>query len=625
MTKPGNHIRIDRLSMTGPEKKTVYVDFHDGVNIVWGASNAGKSFIRKSIDYVLGAERFNIPQEGIGYDNFVLWLTTPRTGAVSLRRSIHGGDVYTGRGHVYPVVPGSTGYVGALKATHAPQSPNVSKFILGESGFRPALLLKNERADKSPFSLRTLARYLIVDETRMIDEKSILLAHSPTVTSEDKSLIKFLLTGVDGSSVEQVRSGDQLRAARDGKVELLSGMADRLRQRLDESIADDVLEKRLETASRECTDLLNVLTERQNNLDGLKARWTEIQDSIRQQEAAVADLGTMLMRFDELRNIYVSDADRLAGLEEGAFLFQKFTKMNCPLCGAAPEHQHHDHGLVRVEKQRAAVEAEINKIEHELSQLKIATDEANEEVALRKGYLDAMSDQGAEIREQLDDAAEAETSARALFADASFRLDAIRNEQRDRALLASYENEIQQILARPVNSRQRATNLDLTMDLSTSEANELSKVVKEVLRQWNYPGAEAVHFSSLDQDIVVDGKQRKDNGAGIRAILHSAFKVAVLLYCQEKSRPHPGFMILDAPLLAYRAAEETRFGAVSPEEIELQKADLAGHFYRHLHSLSGKAQFIVIENHKSDEKVVAPYPNHQFTRNSALGRTGFFW
>jgi hypothetical protein len=40
--------------------------------------------------------------------------------------------------------------------------------------------------------------------------------------------------------------------------------------------------------------------------------------------------------------------------------------------------------------------------------------------------------------------------------------------------------------------------------------------------------------------------------------------------------------------------------------------------------LSGKAQFIVIENHKSDEKVVAPYPNHQFTRNSALGRTGFF-
>lgn len=625
MTSSRSHIRIDRLAMTGPEKKTVYVSFVDGVNIVWGASNAGKSFVRKSIDYVLGGESFNLPKEGIGYDNFVLWVTTPKTGTVSLRRSVHGGDIYMGRGHVDAVVPGSTGYVETLKATHAPQSPNVSKYILGESGFRPAMLLKNERAQKSPFSLRTLARYLIVNETRMIDEKSVLLAHSSTVTSEDKSLIKFLLTGVDGASVEEVRSGDQLRAARDGKVELLSSMADRLRQKIDRAISEEDIEDGLESTSRECANLLEVLSERQDRLDEFRNRARTLQDSIDGQEAAIAEVEALILRFEELRFIYASDADRLAGLEEGAFLFQKFTKMNCPLCGASPEHQSHDHGLALVDGQRAAVEAELGKIERELHELRMATEEAREEVRLRRAYVDNLADEGVELNERIADASSAETSARELFADASAKMEALRKEQSSRRLLASYESEIDQILASPVNSRQRAANLDLSLDLTTSEANELSKVVKDVLRLWNYPGAEAVHFSSSDQDLVVDGKQRKDNGAGIRAILHSAFKVAVLLYCQQKHRPHPGFMILDAPLLAYRAAEETRYGSVSPEELQLRKADLAGNFYRHLHSLSGRAQFIVIENHKSDQDVVKPYPNHQFTLNPALGRTGFFW
>lgn len=620
-----SHVRIDRLAMTGPEKKTVFVSFAEGVNIVWGASNAGKSFIRKSIDYVLGGENFNVPKEGIGYDNFVLWLTTPKAGPVSLRRSTQGGDIYMSRGHVDQVLPGMSGYLDTLKATHAPQSANVSKFILGESGFRSAMLLKNERAEKSSFSLRTLARYLIINETRMIDEKSVLLAYSSTVTSEDKSLIKFLLTGVDGSSVEQVRSVDQLRAARDGKVELLSGMADRLRQKIDPAFSEEELEDRMESASRECAELLDVLNERQDRLDDLRRQARSVQDSIKGQEAAISEVGAMLLRFEELHEIYTSDADRLAGLEEGAFLFQKFTKINCPLCGALPEHQTHDHGLLLVEGQRIAVEAELGKIERELHELRMAMEEARDEIRGRQSYVETLIDDGIELNELIEDASSSETSARELFTDASARIETYRREQRDRRLLASYEGEIDIIRASPVSSRQRAPNLDLSLDLTTSEANELSKVVKEVLRLWNYPGAEAVHFSSADQDIVVDGKQRKDNGAGIRAILHSAFKVAVLLYCQQKSRPHPGFMVLDAPLLAYRPAEETRFGTLSPEELELRKADLASHFYRHLHSLSGRAQFIVIENHKSDQDVVAPFPNQQFTLNPSSGRTGFFW
>ena len=36
------------------------------------------------------------------------------------------------------------------------------------------------------------------------------------------------------------------------------------------------------------------------------------------------------------------------------------------------------------------------------------------------------------------------------------------------------------------------------------------------------------------------------------------------------------------------------------------------------------AQFIVIENHKSDQDVVTPYANYQFTKNPSIGRAGLF-
>ena len=48
---------------------------------------------------------------------------------------------------------------------------------------------------------------------------------------------------------------------------------------------------------------------------------------------------------------------------------------------------------------------------------------------------------------------------------------------------------------------------------------------------------------------MVDGKLRSENDAGVRALLDAAF-TSTLVYCTEKGRPHPGFVILESPLFA---------------------------------------------------------------------------
>ena len=52
--------------------------------------------------------------------------------------------------------------------------------------------------------------------------------------------------------------------------------------------------------------------------------------------------------------------------------------------------------------------------------------------------------------------------------------------------------------------------------------------------------------------------------------------------------------------------------------------DIVSYFYRYLHGMADQAQFIVIENHKSDQDVVRPYANYQFTKNPSIGRAGLF-
>lgn len=615
-------IVIDKLMFTGPERTPVSVQFKSGVNIIWGASNTGKSFVRKSIDYLLGGELPTLPPEGKGMDNYLLWLTLPGDQKITLRSSALGGDIYKADGHSQTVNASSPGYE-VFSRKHV-SSPNVSRFLLSSVGYRDAQLLKNERAEKAPFSLRVVMRYLLIDETRMIDEKSLLLAHNTTVTSEDKGLLKFLLTGVDGSSIAQVRSGDQLKAAKEGQIELLSQMAEQLRKAIDDAVETTSLVADLTAAEREKADLLDVVGERQNSLDALALKERGLSEDIQGYQARIAELNALKVRFDELARVYTSDIDRLEGLEEGGFLLQRFATINCPLCGAAPDHQKHDHGLGGIEEQRNAIELEMEKIRAEARDLAAALADADAEILEVERLIVAADDRLNKARLARLQAAQSEVSARSIFLSASARCEKLESALDNRRRVAELEAQIARIKATTVQSRQRADGIDVSLDLSNSEAHELSTVVKQVLKAWNYPGADALHFEKGDQDIVVDGKRRRDNGAGVRALLHAAFKIGVLVYCIEKGRPHPGFVILDSPLFAYRPAEEGRYEELTVDELELRKADVATHFYKYLQGMADQAQFIVIENHKSDQDVVASYANYQFTKNPSIGRAGLF-
>ena len=110
----------------------------------------------------------------------------------------------------------------------------------------------------------------------------------------------------------------------------------------------------------------------------------------------------------------------------------------------------------------------------------------------------------------------------------------------------------------------------------------------------HFPGKRHVSFDEATYDLRIDGKHRRDNGKGVRAITHAAFKVALLMFCRERGLPHPGLLVLDTPLLTYRDPLHSGAGPLSDDE---QASEYVVEFsLQHLSSIADLGQFLVVEN-----------------------------
>ncbi|MEO5375509.1 MAG: hypothetical protein H7840_14765 [Alphaproteobacteria bacterium] len=163
------------------------------------------------------------------------------------------------------------------------------------------------------------------------------------------------------------------------------------------------------------------------------------------------------------------------------------------------------------------------------------------------------------------------------------------------------------------------------LSISSTAAHEFCKVVSHVLSEWQFPGERHVSFDEKTYDLRIDGKLRTSNGKGVRAVTHAAFKVATLIFCREQNLPHPGFVVLDTPLLTYRdPIRNPRHGDLSDDEKILAQTALKQKFFEHLHSIRDIGQFIVLENLDLPEGIYDLTKIQEFTGHAGDGRFGFF-
>ncbi|MGI9404313.1 MAG: hypothetical protein ACR2OF_07390 [Hyphomicrobium sp.] len=589
---------LRRLAFTGPDKATKELCFIDGVNVVWGASNAGKSFTIKALDYMCGA-RSTLPDvsERQGYETCWLELDLPLSGRITLSRALSGGGFKTFDGTIDEAQRAEP--TRTLAATHAPKVESLSSLLLAELGFANKRIATNLNGEKKAFTFRHFAPYVFTEETPMMAEWSPIKIAPQTGPTFDKNVLKFILTGIDDSAVVATKSVGDQRTANAGKIEIVEEMITAASDDLKRLFPDDEdvdaldLKTQDEMLSRTIGEYQSTLIERQSALDRLRDERRDALDTREELKSRVAEIAVTLERFALLAAVYDSDVERLKSLDEGAAALMAGARRPCPLCGADPEHQHEVHGLEHVERSQRAVRAEIAKIRIERTDLGKTTASLEAEKEGLTASIRRLSTEIDGLERQLEEMRPLEATSRQTYEE----LDRARQRLRDGLGLKKRIESLSARKAALEAFKPISTSRDsISVGIGGVVGHEFASTVQSILHAWRFPGDPVVSFDDKTHDILLDGKNRRGNGKGVRALMNAAFKIGVLVYCRAKGLPHPGIVALDSPLLTYRDPHTSKHGELAADEQAVTRTGLNEHFYRYLLDQAHNAQFIIIEN-----------------------------
>lgn len=202
---------IQKIIVSGLGKTDSIIELSNGVNIIYGPSNTGKTCIVKCIDYMFGSERVPI-DISTGYQHVKIIVKT-QCGTITMSREIGQNNI-----EVYSDDKNILSGKYATKASRTNYDKTINAVWLSLIGIDDMhLIISNENFKKQLLSWRIFSHMFVLTETKIISEcSSILSGHVTANTAVISSLI-FLLTGQDFAETE-VKDSKEIKEAKKNAV-----------------------------------------------------------------------------------------------------------------------------------------------------------------------------------------------------------------------------------------------------------------------------------------------------------------------------------------------------------------------------------------------------------------------
>ena len=608
-----NRLRLLHITLWGPNVPLSTVEFGAGLTLVRGPSDTGKSFIVEAIDFMLGRKSLKEIPERNGYSTVLLGVELATGETVTLTRSVAGGAFSLYRSDVRsgPLpVPDEN-----LAAKHnSKNEANLSMFLLKQLDLESAQIRKNAQGTTVSLSFRDLAHLCVIDETKMQSDVAPAIKGQYTTKTKELSTFKLLLEAEDDSSIVPAQEARQGTRTSGAKIEVIDQLLSDIDAKLvdipDEGELRDQLARLNDAISEHTSTVEGLLTERSGLVEQLRL----LQQTIQQTRTELSEVGALQRRFDLLNKQYESDLERLATIREAGVLLGFFSPGKCQFCGAelADQHYNHAHGVDGTAFEES-VDAEIAKTRALREDLATTVEELNRrgELARSSGrdstsHADALSARLRVLDEQLSPGHE---ELRELIA--------VKSDLEKSLALYAQAAELARLKAGIIDDTQ--TDVAAVSDgLNLAALREFSAELSRRLKAWGYPDAASARYDRAEQDILADDQYRSAHGKGVRAVLHAAFTVALAQYCFDRDIAHPGFIVLDSPLVTYRPPGHNSLAQLDRS----LPVGIVADFYRDIQA-SFDGQVIVMENIDPTEPLGPDAVDVVFTKEVGVGRYGF--
>ena len=585
---------IEKIIVTGSGKTDSIIELSNAVNIIYGPSNTGKTYIVKCIDYMFGSEREPI-DISTGYQ-YIKIIVRTQCGTITMSRKIGENKIEVSSNDNN--VP-SGKY--ATKASRTNYDKTINSVWLSLIGINDLhLVISNENYKKQILSWRTFSHMFMLTETKIISEYSAILSGRDTSNTAVIASLIFLLSGQDFAETETKDTKEIKEAKKNAVKAYINKELFRLSERNQELLAQLKENPNIDIA----VEIEKIMAEISTNEKRINSSIEENQKILAQlyeKNENLSECNVLLNRYDELTTQYDADLKRLNFIVDGEANLNTSFSTHCPFCD----------GEVVVKKNQNYIDAaksDYKKIKLQAKDLESASKELRSEKLSLEQEIGTLMAKKKSIEELIEK--ELKPQVFNLKEKLSTYKDAIECQKEIDILKKLSEQKTADMIENDTDEESEL-KFKVKEHLDYSFINELSNGIKSFLENCNYDNLLSVIFDKADMDIVINGKKKSSNGKGYNAYFNSVVAIVLSRYMESKAKYSPDFLVLDSPILSLKEKEtkkpsETMRNTLFENIVDNQKG----------------IQTIVIENEIPEINYKDANIIH-FTKEKNNGRYGF--
>ncbi|SHH48670.1 hypothetical protein [Clostridium intestinale] len=591
-----NRFTINSLSFEGSRKKQV-LNLFDGLNIIYGPSNTGKSLIVEFINYVFGSdnyEDFYEVNEINQYNVVILEITDKYNKTYSITRDLHNPDS--------DIWVSGDNFLRAFRPKFRTSEKNIiSDFLLKITSATDLKIIKNASFEKKNYTFFYQRLTSIIDEDKIISKKySPFLSGQNYDKTKEISAFKVMITDTDYSDVPDIDKKAMTKSKIDAQKDFIDNLKD--------EVNNQIIELNKNFDKNQYYILKNAIEKFNNMIDDFNTKINSLYHNRDSFEKELDKYKSKLIFTEELINRFIlhkkfleSDKERLNFIIEGNLYLDRLLDHNCPICNSNIDINlilaNTDSSIIDLEKIKSAYKAEMSKILYQLTDIELSIENEEKELEHINSIIFELDENIDFLNAELKSFNENKMKIHEMNMESFNELERIKSIIEDKQSMLENLN----IKLSNLNKMKPSSKITYSKDISDEDSLTLSQNIQNILEGFDYDKEygriNEILFDIDKLDIKINNKSRTSNGKGVRALIASCMAIALMKFAIDNDKIHPGFVILDSPLLSFKEREKTDKSEIINEKVQ----DM---FFKYLSTFTGM-QIIVLENTTPPEKLNA--------------------
>lgn len=556
---------IKKIFLTGNDVETSEIDFEPGMNIIYGPSETGKSYVTKCIKFMYGKRDAEI-DDTFGFDTIHMILDVNGK-PLTLYRKLDENKV-----HVSGNVPGiENGDYGISSG-----KMRIGDLWLSLMGIKePQKIIKKNDYTTERLNFSSLWHMFLVDENAITKSESILMPSQYSKWPKTKAAILYLMTGDnflgDRDPDEEKKASEKRKAVEQFIYSRIAALSNRKQE-----LAEHYKGRSTSELQVMIGRILSEIDSAEKEMNAAIDRSKELATEILELDGQLVECHVLQNRYKALRSQYRADIRRLTFIAEGDMEQDGFQRpATCPYCGNG----------VADKKKISYVEpakAEVEKLVPKISDLQDAQDEIAAEIKkLSESRVAAEEEKAsidqrikAEMRPRIND-------LREHLLEYTRAVEFSKEEQ----VLTDMEQDMKAELKKCEEEGELEQKFDVDAHYTPEIIDRWETLIDTAFHECRYDKYDMSNFEKDSFDVRINGHSKNTFGEGYRAFVNVVMVLALQEYLEKYGSYYSNIIVLDSPILTLKER-------VTVKASEGMQASL----FRYMINHQGNHQTIVVEN-----------------------------